>query len=62
MVYGLYYYGKGSLSQKSFTKFVKYDSLAEDYLNATQSFSLDILKDYEHFGKAFDFYDELEHR
>lgn len=39
MSYGMYYFGKGNLSQLSYDKFVQYDSLASNYLNATRSFT-----------------------
>jgi hypothetical protein len=41
-VYGLYFFGKGKLSQSSFNKYIQYDSLAADYLNGTKSFSPEI--------------------
>ncbi|ODN05186.1 Atrial natriuretic peptide receptor 1, partial [Orchesella cincta] len=42
MIYGLYYFGKGKLSQSSYNKYIQYDSLAADYLNATKSFSPEV--------------------
>ena len=62
MVYGLYYYGKGYISNVSFIQFIRFDSLAEDYLNATKSFSLEVAEDYTNCHKIFIFHDELEVR
>ncbi|KDR12137.1 Atrial natriuretic peptide receptor B [Zootermopsis nevadensis] len=48
-VYGLYYFGRGQLGLESFSMFVRYDSLAQDYLTATQHFSLVIYEEYQRF-------------
>lgn len=54
MVYGLYYFGKGSLSQNSYNKYVTYDSLAADYLNSTKSYSPEINSAWERYiGQAW---------
>lgn len=42
MIYGMYYFGKGMLTQSSYNKFIQFDSLAADYLNATKSFSPEV--------------------
>jgi len=49
MVYGLYYFGKGKLSQSSFNKYIQFDSLANDYLNGTKSFSPEIASLWERY-------------
>lgn len=52
-VYGLYYFGRGKLGLESFSMFVHYDSLAQDYLTATQHFSLIIYEEYQRFQLNF---------
>jgi len=49
MVYGLYYFGKGSLTQGSYNKYITFDSLASDYLNATKSFSPEVNAAWERY-------------
>jgi len=39
MVYGLFYFGRGRLSSMGLSKFVKFDALAQDYLNGTMQFA-----------------------
>ncbi|XP_069680414.1 uncharacterized protein [Periplaneta americana] len=58
-VYGLYYFVKGNLGLESFSMFVRYDSLAQDYLAATQHFSLVIYEDYERFRLNFPQYKNM---
>ena len=59
IVYGLYYFGKGHLSQDSYIKYVRYDSLAQDYLNATQQFSAASHQSFEAFVQEFVHYHNL---
>ncbi|XP_065560337.1 receptor-type guanylate cyclase gcy-27-like isoform X9 [Artemia franciscana] len=53
IVYGLYYFGRGRLTAYSYARFVRFDSLAYDYLNASQQFSPLIFRDYANFMKTF---------
>ncbi|XP_033611163.1 Ca(2+)/calmodulin-responsive adenylate cyclase isoform X3 [Cryptotermes secundus] len=52
-VYGLYYFGRGNLGTESFSMFVRYDSLAQNYFTATQHFSLVIYEEYQRFQLTF---------
>jgi hypothetical protein len=58
-VYGLYYFGRGKLGLESFTMFVHYDSLAQDYLIATQHLSLVIYEEYRRFKLNFPLFDNM---
>jgi hypothetical protein len=58
-VYGLYYFGRGKLGLESFSMFVHYDSLAQDYLMATQHFSLIIYEEYKIFQDNFPLFDNM---
>ena len=49
IVYGLYFFGKGHLNQENYARFVQYDALAQDYLNATQQFSSTSSESYNNF-------------
>ena len=60
MVYGLYYFGKGVLSNVSLVQYIKFDCLAKDYLNATRMFSLKTGDKYKIFYGTFEFFKELE--
>ncbi|PSN38764.1 hypothetical protein C0J52_08888, partial [Blattella germanica] len=61
-VYGLYYFGKGKLGLQNFAHFVHYDSLAEDYLNATQHLLLIIQEEYHQFQVNFQPYGNISLR
>lgn len=61
-VYGLYYFGRGGLGLESFSMFVHYDSLAQDYLMATQHFSLIIHEEYRSFQESFQLFDNMTAR
>jgi hypothetical protein len=61
-VYGLYYFGRGRLGLESFSMFVRYDSLAQDYLMATQHFLLVIYEDYTSFQQSFPPFDNMTRR
>lgn len=61
-VYGLYYFGRGRLGLESFSMYVHYDSLAQDYLVATQHFSLIIHEDYRTFQQSFQLFDNMTAR
>jgi hypothetical protein len=52
-VYGLYYFGRGNLGTESFSMFVRYDSLAQNYFMAIQHFSLLIYEEYQRFQHIF---------
>ncbi|KAI9565481.1 hypothetical protein GHT06_009273 [Daphnia sinensis] len=62
IVYGLYYFGKGHLSLENYARFIRYDSLAQDYLNATQQFSTTSVNTYQNFVDDFPYYDNLTAR
>ncbi|KZS08548.1 Uncharacterized protein APZ42_027199 [Daphnia magna] len=62
IVYGLYYFGKGHLSLENYARFIRYDSLAQDYLNATQQFSTTSINIYKNFVDDFPYYDNLTAR
>ncbi|CAG7827522.1 unnamed protein product [Allacma fusca] len=49
LVYGFYYYCRGHLSNRSLARYVRYDSLAEEYLNTTMYFSSDVFQKYGKF-------------
>lgn len=61
-VYGLYYYGRGKLGLESFSMFVHYDSLAQDYLVAIQHFSLIIHEEYSSFQQSSPLFDNMTER
>jgi hypothetical protein len=58
-VYGLYYFGRGNLGTDSFSMFVRYDSLAQNYFSATQHFSLIIYEEYQRFQLNFPPFDNM---
>lgn len=58
-VYGLYYFGRGNLGTGSFSMFVRYDSLAQNYFTATQHFSLIIYEEYQRFQLNFTPFDNM---
>jgi hypothetical protein len=52
-VYGLYYFGRGILGTESFSMFVRYDSLAQNYFTALQHFSPIIYEEHQRFQLKF---------
>ncbi|KAJ9577047.1 hypothetical protein L9F63_006395, partial [Diploptera punctata] len=61
-VYGLYYFGRGKLGLENFANFVRYDSLAQDYLVATQRLLLVILEEYNNFQLNFEHFRNISLR
>ncbi|XP_063869797.1 uncharacterized protein LOC135105527 [Scylla paramamosain] len=62
MVFGLQYFGRGALNQKSYIAFVTNDALGYDFLNTSQNFEFWITDRYKNLQKTYPWYANITRR